>query len=214
MGRFIATTFTDLIPLTLPDYPIVEAVPAHGKFLLLREPTPNEHAMLTSIYQDDFVVVSDRYATETWGREEILSRVKALRQSKKRPKITEISDETFRERIRTYYVTDTWKVPRREETLYDLFVCIDSVKRYGVLFKLLNEFPPEYITASVLTFISTCMNPEMGKNKTYAYRRILKAKERRVRSNCLPAIQAYLDCDADQRMRCLVLIDRIGGKIE
>lgn len=177
----------------------------------MREPTKQELSVMTSVYADDFIVVSRTYGTEDLGRDEILKAVKSNRKSKKRPKHEHLSAQIFEERLRRLYVTNRWEDPDCDKTLFDLYSNIDSVARYAILFRLLDEHPPSVIASSVLTFVAKCLNKEMQKGSTFSYKRVMKAKERRIRANCLKAVEAYLNFSGDARTQCIVLVMTLGG---
>jgi len=212
MGRFVVTEFRTLLPVLYPHLRVVKTIPASGDILLLREPTKTEVTMLKTVYRGDFIVVSDTYGKEVIGREEILARAKLVQGSRKKPSnYDKISNEEFTDRVRKFIVNDIWAETRGEQTLFDLFSHIDSTERFRVLFRLLPTHHPDLIMASLCTFISRCTREELRKGVTYAYKRVIVAKERRVRRNAMSALRSYVTTEGDAAFRCLVFVDRLGG---
>jgi hypothetical protein len=210
----INSEYPELIRFIFSNLRYEMTFPRRDNFMLIKNLSHNENRALETM--NNYVIVSKNYATETWGRDEIVDYCKTQLKSRRKPTFETMSDKEFEKNVKVFWVTGKWMTEDIESGMFNLYKNLDSKHaRWVEYFSMLDKgVHPMQIFYSLLTFATKVLDMKgdiSGIKKGYAA--VLLSKKRRVEENFKPAIATYSKYgrEIEPEFKVLRFIMDLGG---
>lgn len=205
----VSTKYPDLVKFLFSSLRLEQDIPLQDGFLLARDLVNYDLKRLDGF--ENFVVISNYFAEQDWGRQEIVDYVTKLIRSRRKPKFDWMSDGEFIDAVKIYYICGDWPDYDKNAIVFELFKNIDTYRRVELYFALREDLAPYEIFYSVLTFIRRCFDDNTKFEVSPGYLRVIDSKKIVVKKNFPKAIRHFAHLgDIDQDFKTLCFINMIG----
>jgi len=207
----VNTEFPELVRFLFPELREEKSFPMRDGFFLKKNLTGREQASLERF--NNYVIVSQNYFTEVWGKQEIFNYIAAKINSKRKPKFELMPKEEFEKNVKVFAVCKVWVTEDEESNMFELYQSIDNAYRYKRFFEVKAVTPSVMIFYSLLTFINKAMTVTAESMVGKGYFRVLQSKKRRISENFKNAITTYTTYgkEVDEDFKVLRFLIDIGG---
>ena len=204
-----STKYPDLVRFIFPHLRYMKVIPLQDGFFMIRDLINSDLRTLEQFHE--YVIVSQYFAEQDWGRQEIVDFVCQKIRTRRKPKFDWMTDGEFVDSVKLLYVANMWPEFDQHAVVFELFKNIDSYKRVETYFKLRQDLSPYEIFYSILTFVRRCFDENVRYEVSPGYLRVIESKSTIIKKNFNRSIKAFArQGDIDQDFKALSFISSLG----